>query len=652
MSKSRAILLLLLLLTLPGQSEPAGKVSISLAEFLKLQQSQTDGKVDGPPRGYLLSGATYTARPQERWVQITARATLEVKAATWQEVPLVSHQAVLSATRLNGNAVPVYQKEGKFTLLTREPGRHKLELIYQVPLEGKGLSQGFTFAPLDSPVGQVHLTLPADGLKLSATPPVPVERKGRSALLTIQGGPQNATRFQWERKSERPQAQQEARLRAQVHTTAQISETAVRCVSMIDYQIVGEVSGLELTLTPGVEVLGVEATGLSGWTTVDSSKGRQVLASFSTPASGDLTLKVVYEQPLESINSTWDLPTLGVLGARLSKGYVAITSSGAIEVQAASLNQAREIEPSALPPSLSSERVLSAIKYTAEPYQITLETSKGEEVTMLTASIDSARVKTLVTEDGKVVSVFTYQVRNNRKQYLEFQLPPGLQVWSAFVDGEATKPVETGKGGIKIALATSQNGSSFPLELICVGQAPVSFFLGSSEFQAPAVDVPISSLEWTVHWPRERSVWGFQTDMQRLSAPSILTSVDKEVPEQPAFAAGQSRRESVKDEEERDGDGRAKTAVTNAPAGSSNMAMLNLVQTTSQGSFPVRVRVPESGEPFAFQKLMVTNEMPTLRVRYYDSGVVYGLAWTAGLIFLAALIGAGRRRNRRQGEQQ
>lgn len=649
MSIRRTLTLLIILLMSPVLAEPDGKVSISLTEFLKLRNQQTS-QGEAPPRQFLLSGCHYNISLKGDWVEVVALSTLEVKASSWQEVPLVSQQAILSATRLDGKAVPVYQKDGKFTLLTRQPGSHRLELVYRLPIKPNGPSQGFTFTPLDSPVGEVRLELPTGHLKLTSQPPAPMKRKGRIATMTLLGGADRTTLLSWERPNDRPQNKKPLRVRGQVRTQAQVSETAVRCVSFIDYQISGETRRLQLDLPTNVEVLGVEAPGLSGWTALDSGTTRQVLCAFEAPASGELTVKVVYEKPLESINGTWDLPSLRLQGARLSKGHVAVKASGAIEVRPAGLEEARELDPSALPSSLGSERVLCAFKYNKQPYQIALETFQGEEVTMLTASIDSARARTLVTPDGKVISSFTYQVRNNRKQSLEFHLPPGLQVWSAFVDGQASKPVETDDGGIKVALVTGQNGEPFPVELTCVGQVSLGYFAGSSDFQAPSVDVPISSLEWTIHWPTERGLWGFQTDMQQVSAPSTPTLLGDQDKESPVLSSNRrpgKKRIVSKDEE----DGVYLAAgASNAPS-TTNMAMLNLVQATSQGSFPVRVRVPNSGQPFSFQKLMVTDEMPRLQVRYYDPDLLAAIAWGTGLFLLAFLAGLGRRISRRRQEE-
>jgi hypothetical protein len=664
-------LLLTLVLAWPALAEPAGTVSLTVQEFLKLQSASDASENSGPPKNFLLSGATYQVKVDEKWANIEAQATLDVKAKTWQEVPLLNTSAVLAATTLDGKPFPVYQKDGKFQLLTREPGRHSLRLTYKLPLTKSGRIKSFGFMPLQSPVCRVKFTLPQAGLKLSTDPPTPIQWKSGLAILTLPGGSDQVTQLSWEPKAKRTESIREARLRAEVQTVAQVSETAVRCTSQFQYEITGETDLLRLRVPTGVEVLDVEAQGISGWNVTDAAGIRQIHVALSRPATGALGVKVVYEKPIDNINATWELPWISAEKVRSVKGFLAVSCNGSIEVSPADLEEARLVEPDSLPASLRQGKILAALKYTAQPYSITLETRKGEEVSVLTASIDSAEAKTLVTPDGKVVSTFTYNLRNNRKQYLELTLPAGMSVWSAFVNGEATKPVETDEGIVKLALISSQDGQAFPVELTCVSQAENHVLMGSQDFQAPSVDVPISNLTWTFFWPEQREVMQFDTDMQKLSSPVSTASENKNRRVKNLFFDGGDKTteqadapaEAAEPEEPMD----EKQEAAKAPAPSSlgagqskdsfsdtrNQAMMNMVRTTSLGSFPVRVRVPEAGQTYSFQKLMVTKEMPTLTVRYYNSSITKGLTRGVVLLLLALVLGLGHRRLRgRKVEQE
>jgi hypothetical protein len=655
------VLLLLLLFSWPALADPNGTVSISLQEFLKLQAANNTAVNNGPPKNVLLSGATYQVKVDDKWANIEAQVTLDVKSKSWQEVPLLGTTAVLTETTLDGKPFPVYQKDGKFQLLTRVPGRHSLKMTYKLPLTKSGRVKSFGFMPLHSPVCRVKFYLPQSGLKLSSSPATPIRTASKVATMTLPGGNQ-VTQLSWEPKAQQTTSAHKARLRAEVHTVAQVSETAVRCTSQVRYEITGETDLLRLSVPADVEVLDVEAQSISGWNVIETKSEKQIHVALSRPATGSATVKVVYEKPIDNINTTWELPWISAGKVRSVKGFVAVVCGGSIEVTPADTEEARTIEPDALPAELRQGKTKAALKYSAEPYHITLDTHKGEEVNVLTASIDSADAKTLVTPDGKVVSTFTYNLRNNRKQYLELKLPPGMTVWSAFVNGEATKPVETDDGIVKLALISSQNGQAFPVELTCVSPAEDHYLMGSQDFQAPSVDVPISNLKWTFFWPEQREVMQFDTDMQKLSSTTPTNASQKKSKPKRSFTFfdGDEREaekaedegasvEEIPSDEPQSSRGMGATAVGEEQSRESfqdtrNHALSNIVKTTSLGSFPVRVRVPEAGQAYSFQKLMVTKEMPTVTVRYYNSSLSGGLAKGTLLVLLALILGLGYKR--------
>lgn len=71
--------------------------------------------------------------------------------------------------------------------------------------------------------------------------------------------------------------------------------------------------------------------------------------------------------------------------------------------------------------------------------------------------------------------------------------------------------------------------------------------------------------------------------------------------------------------------------------------MAQMVQTTSQGSFPVRVRVPLEGQAWQFSQLMVGDESPTLKIRYYKPPLLQAAGWATLLAVLAVGLGLTRR---------
>ena len=385
---------------------------------------------------------------------------------------------------------------------------------------------------------RLRLVLPGSRYDVSTSPRLPAVVKKNVVHLALSGGADRATQISWSPRRRSKSANRTARLRAEVKTRVVVSERTARCTSFVDYSIRGgEVDLLRLQLPEGTEVVGAECPSIAGWNVTEG----QLNVALSRPVTEQLRLKVVYESPIDNINSTWELPSLTVLNVRSVKGWVAVGCNGSLEVNTADLDESRNVEPHQLPQELRTGTVLAAVKYSSQPYRITLETRKGEEVALLTASIDSGQVRTLVTSDGKIVSHFHYQMRNNRKQYLELQLPEGQVIWSAFVAGKAVKPVQTQEGRVKLPLVSSVNGAPFPVELTCVSSHSQSWWMGRERLQAPEVDVPISRLNWTVHLPGKREVLSFSGDMQPVSSTPTSSTYGDMIPDEVSNAPAEDK---------------------------------------------------------------------------------------------------------------
>ena len=82
----------------------------------------------------------------------------------------------------------------------------------------------------------------------------------------------------------------------------------------------------------------------------------------------------------------------------------------------------------------SAKPLTLGFKYLKHPYRLELDVKKHDKISVPVATINSAHVVTMFTEDGKVVHRLVYQVRNSAKQFLEIQLPDQADVWSVFVN--------------------------------------------------------------------------------------------------------------------------------------------------------------------------------------------------------------------------
>lgn len=633
---STALLALMLVASPPPAQAQApgggGTVTVPLADFLKLSQKKPDSgsrPAEAAPAAWLITAGDYTleAGPTSRWGRIQADLSLSILHQGWQEVDLLPATVVIQQALLDGKSVPVYQKEGRYHALVRGQGRHTLKLSYHLPVTSEGAASSLALVTPSSQASCLRLKLPA-GMKVTSSPEVPFQR--RSATLTEGAFSAPSLALSWSSPAASAQLNgqsrgEKARLTARVYSLLSVSDTVARCKTRIDYQILrNQVDTLTLLVPGEAEVAEVACENLASWTTTDRGPVRQVNLFLNQPASGTMTVTLTLEKSLSQIDSTWDVPALEVPGVERMKGSLAVETSGGIEVSLTNQENMRPIDVAELPAEVSAlcaSPTVLAFEYHRQPYRLALETRKGKEVQVVTATIDKGRGETLVTPEGKLVTHLTLSIRNNHKQFLEVQLPDQTEVWSTFVNGQAVKPIKAGPGKLRLRLESSRTEesgvSAFPAEITYVQQAQINSWLGQIRVQVPQMDMPISDLGWQLYLPQDWKVLRLGGTMQQATSLTPIASASS--PPNP-----------------QNEDGIYRQARHQAPAMD---RVQQMVSAATQGILPVRVEVPRVGQTLSFQRLMVTEESPWMLVTISSRPALVAAGWM--FFAFSLMLGAG-----------
>ena len=108
-------------------------------------------------------------------------------------------------------------------------------------------------------------------------------------------------------------------------------------------------------------------------------------------------------------------------------------------------------------------------RYVRPGYTLALDARRFDEAEVLQALVDSARLTTVVADDGQMMTEMSLSVRNNGRQFLEIELPAGAKVWSAFVAGQPVRPsLRDGKLLLPIQQSSADDGA-MTVELTYVG---------------------------------------------------------------------------------------------------------------------------------------------------------------------------------------
>jgi hypothetical protein len=238
---------------------------------------------------------------------------------------------------------------------------------------------------------------------------------------------------------------------------------------------------------------------------------------------GDYTLTVTWEQRRAATNALLEVAGVEAPGVERETGSVVVMARPPLQVtEKSATDQLIKIDVRELPDWAGVSATAAApggevpalvYRYLRPGYKLALEARRYQDANVLQALIESARLTTVVADDGQMMTEMTLGVRNNGKQHLEIELPPRTVVWSAFVAGQPVRPSRNG-GKLMLPLERS-SGDETPVtvELTYIGQDEFPKRKGIVRLLSPQLDVPLKNARWDLYLPPDYDYTKFEGSM-------------------------------------------------------------------------------------------------------------------------------------------
>lgn len=171
--------------------------------------------------------------------------------------------------------------------------------------------------------------------------------------------------------------------------------------------------------------------------------------------------------------------------------------TGLVEAEAAELGQLISSRQS---PSLIAFRMQPTDGQSAR--RLKLGVARYTPQSVLTANIEEARYRVLITDDGKMLVQSRFAVRNNQRGFLKVSLPANAVMWSAAVAGRPIRPGRAPDGSMLIALEKTKGGEEAPafiVEIAYLDRVQQWSGNGRTQLTLAAVDLPISKSGLLIH---------------------------------------------------------------------------------------------------------------------------------------------------------
>jgi hypothetical protein len=500
----------------PSAAAADGWVALPVADYLKLRDLANPRPTPPPalPARVAVSDTAYTLVAGDGLATGTAELTIDVLDDGWVEVPLPPSLFVRAA-RLNGRPLALTGGApdgsgsgggpgGRRMLLSRK-GRTVVSLDVALPITETAANEGIQLPPAaDGPV-RATLTVPRRDVVVVAGGGTIVDRTTEAAAVRVTA---HATLGQglglsWYRRREAAGPELPARLRGQLQHVVGLGEDTALLTARVTIGVLrGAATAFTLRVPEGLVVNQVQGAHVADWDVqggaltvtlldrIDRQTAVVVSGEFRPPASG----------PIE-------VPLLHLVDAERETGAVAVEVLGAGEV---TRHDARGLDPAdatelgdllggRLSPAIVAFRYRGDQPGSPRGLSLTLTRYAPQEV--LLATVDEARYRALVTEDGKTLVEGRLAVRNNQRSFLAVALPAGATLWSVAVDGRPVRPGTGANGGVLVPLPKRRGGTDAArviVGLMYVATASAWGADGAWRLTLPAVDLPVSQTGLTV----------------------------------------------------------------------------------------------------------------------------------------------------------
>lgn len=518
----RLLPLALLLFSAPSwAADPPERVTLTLAEFLKLYESSKNrpDKPEKPPRAFALSNARYDGRvvfdgDEPIAAVFDATITVEVLKEGWARIPLLDGSVAVQKATINGVDAPVVLENGAYVLVTDRKGRFDVDVQLAASVSTDRGSSGFSFPLQLSGATSLRLEVAGeDALDFTVANARLEQDKTVNGVRVVEATlpATGSLAVSWQRSFEAdgPEDSVEPRIYSEVHTLVGIGDGLMTATAKVNQTILfAGVDTMKVRIPGDMKVLDVRGTGLRDWSFEDGV----VTALLNYEAKGTYTLTLDMERVLSGTAA--QAPVVQPLGVERSKGWIGVQARGALEINGDDVENAAIVDVRTLPASIlgvTDTPVLLGYKYLGTDAVIPLEVEEHDEVDVLVTLLDQAEATTMFTIDGRRLTSVRYQVRNNRRQFLRLALPDGAELWSANVAGRAVQPAQS-EGRLLIPLVRSQAAggalAAFEVEVVYVesGAGPADNGKGTFRASLPTADAPSTYVAWTVYVPEDAKI--------------------------------------------------------------------------------------------------------------------------------------------------
>lgn len=492
----------------------SGWVAMPASEYraLRTRAYPAGHEPESPPMDATLTRVDYDLQIAGDLASGRATITIDVLNDGWVRVPIPSGLLVREA-RLDGKPL---------ALAPGPPGRGGVPLTALLSKRGRAILTLDVALPIASTAGEERLSLPAGASGVTRASVVlsraDVDIKIAGGLLSEKSQSASETRwlaygrgdgpltFTWRKRTEDHRITQPLRLRGSLTQLFSLAEDSTSLYAEANLEIVqGAAAAVKIRIPESVTVNQVLGATVADW----EIQAGELTVKFLEPVEKTALFVINGEARLPRDGSI-DIPLLGLLGAERDSGGIAVEVLGAGEIKDLKSRNLERVDAAELGAIASSRQSPSLIAFRFRPGapasapSLAIQLARYDQQAVLTANIEEARYRVLMSADGKTLIQARYAVRNNQRNFLKIVLPAGAAVWSSSLSGRPVRPGQAPDGSWLFPLAKARAGDeapAFTVELLYLVRGTPWSDRGRAALVLPSLDLPVSKTGVMLYYP-------------------------------------------------------------------------------------------------------------------------------------------------------
>lgn len=583
-------------LLIAGNCLAQGWVVIPIKEYEALRGKAYPAPRESEPESpsATLTRIDYDLRIDGTVASGRASLTIDVLKDGWVRVPIPQGLLVRDA-RLGSDPVSLVPMPGRTSQLSAVVSKKGRSVLV--------LDVAFTIASTGS---EERLSLPAGaaGVTRAAVAFTPQEvevkvtggnlsEKSTARWIAYARGSEPLT-FAWRKKIEEKRVELPPRVRGSLTQLYGLGEDSTSLNAEVEIEMIqGAASQIKIEVPDGLTINQVPGANVADW----DVKTGQLIVNFLDPIEKSTKFAITGEARLAR-EGTISIPLLRIIDNERETGGVAVEVLDAGEIKEAKTQGLEPVDAAELGSMVVNRQSpsLAAFRYrVGSARSLNLNVARYAQQAVLTANIEEARYRVLMTVDGKTLIQARYVVRNNQRNFVGVTLPAGASVWSSSLAGRPVRPGQGPGGNLLFPLAKGRAGDEAPpfaIEILYSVADAAWSAKGRTMLALPVLDLPVSRTAVVLYYP----------PLFRVAAePGAFRTLPYEAPASEILKGGTPTAASV-----------SVQGLDAAPVNSTTQALVDRYRARSDSrktaeALPIRVSFPSLG-PSLFLVSELTGE--------------------------------------------